>query len=300
MPRCPVVDTPRLTPLGLVPLALAMLVVLAPPAGLRAQDQQHGKIKDVERSADNATKGKGHHDHGDHDDDGGGFFFGLLRFFFHHGQAAAQTTASDTTSPPPEPPSQGYLAYPYAHPSALGSFVLQNVTTGREFGNVSATYFRDDGSTLRSGQFALDAAYANLLFSAEYDYYREPLPEGTDYLHLGRFGLDGVGRVGDIGYFKAGLALQMAFTDDGHEAGGPELDAGLQLFPIRPIGVGATARFAALTWHGGPLFGTGFADLAGNGSVFIGRVELQAGYRWTRVGIGAPFHGPVLGMRVWF
>ena len=300
MPHCLVMNAPRLTPLGLVPLALAMLVVLAPPPGLRAQDEHHGKIDDVEHSADNATKGKDHHDHDDHDDDGGGFFFGILRFFFHHGHRAQQAAVSDTTTPPPEPPGQGYLAYPYARPRELSSFVLQNVTAGREFGNVSATYFRDDGSTLRSGQFALDAAYGNVLLTAEYDYYREPLAEETDYLHLGRIGVDGVGRVGDIGYFKAGLGLQMAFTDNGHEAGGPELDAGLQLFPIRPIGVGGTARFAALTWHGGPLFGTGFADLTGIGSVFIGRVELQAGYRWTRVGVGAPFHGPIFGMRVWF
>jgi len=293
--------TPRLVPLGLAPLALLALVSLTCPAPLRSQDEPKGKIGDVERSADNATKGKDHHDHGDHDDDGdGGFFFGLLRFIFHRGHSAPQAAVSDTTAPPPEPPSQGYLAYPYARPRDLSSFVLQNVTTGREFGNVSATYFRDDGSTLRSGQLALDAAYANVLFTAEYDYYREPLPEGTDYLHLGRFGLDGVGRVDDIGYFKAGLGLQMAFTGNGHEAGGPELDAGLQLFPIRPIGVSATARFAALTWHGGPLFGTGFADLMGSGSVFLGRVELQAGYRWTRVGVGAPFSGPMLGMRVWF
>ena len=290
----------------LASLATAATLVAVLPAGVRAQDK--GKIGDVEHSADNATKGHGgdHHD-GDHhggrrdDDDGdGGFFVGILRFFLHHGDHAQTAAASDTTAPAPEPPGQGYLPYPYAPPRDLSTFVLQNVTTGREFGNVSVAYFSDDGSTLRAGHFALDAAYQNVLLSAEYSYYREPLADHTDYLHLGRLGVDGVGRVGDIGFFKAGLALQTVFTDNGHYAGGPGIDAGVQLFPIRPFGVGGSARFAALTWKGGPLFGVGFADLAGNGSVFLGRVELQAGYRWTRVGVGSPFHGPVFGMRVWF
>jgi len=278
----------------LASLAVATILVAVFSAGAGAQDK--GKIGDVEHSADNATKGH----HGDHHDGDGGFFVGILRFLVHHGDHAETAAAPDTSAPPPEPPGQGYLPYPYAPPRDLSAFVLRDVTTGREFGNLSAAYFADDGSTLRAGHFGLDAAYGNVLLSAEYSYYREPLADHTDYLHLGRLGVDGVERVGDIGFFKAGLALQTVFTDDGHYAGGPELEAGVQLFPGRPFGVGGSARFAALTWKGGPLFGTGFAELAGNGSVFLGRVELQAGYRWTRVGVGSPFHGPVVGMRVWF
>ena len=291
--------TPRFVPTGLVPLVLAILVSLALPGRLRSQDEHKGKIDDVEQSARNATKGReGHHDHDD-GDGGGGFLFHLVRGLFHV-MAHTQTVPSDSAAPPPEPPSQGYLAYPYARPRDVSTFVLRDVTTGREFASVGAAYFRDDGSTLRAGQFTFDAAYAWALLSAEYSFYREPMPDGTDYLHLGRVAVDGLGPLGDIGYFKAGLAVQAVVTDNLHGAAGPELDLGVQLFPGRPLGVAADARFAAQTWQGGPAFGTGFVDLMGRGSVFIGRVELQAGYRWTRVGVGTPFHGPTLGMRVWF
>jgi len=274
----------------LASLAMAAALLAAVPAGALAQDK--GKISDVEHSADNATKG---HDHDD-DTDGGGFFFFLLRGLVHSSRHAS----SPDSTPPPEPPGQGYLAYPYAERQAPTSFVMRNVATGRGFASFSAAWFRDEESTLRSAQFAFEAAHDQALFTAEYSFYREPLAGGTDYLHLGHVALSGIGPIGDIGYFKIGLALQGVLTDQPRTAGGPGLDVGFQLLPGRPFGFGGSARVAALTWKGGPLFGTGFADFMGNGSVLLGRVELQAGYRWTRIGVGSPFHGPTFGMRVWF
>lgn len=284
-------------PTRVVPLALLALLLAAPARGLAGQER--GKIDYVERSADNAKGNDGGH----HDDDsnGGGFFFFLLRGVFHtFGHRAREAPAFDSGAPPPEPPGQGYLAFPYAAPDAPSSFVLRSVTEGRHFASFSASYFRDDQSTLRAGQFAFEAAYEQALFTAEYSFYREPLTTGTDYLHLGHVALSGLGPLGDVGYFKAGLALQGVVTDQGDAAGGPGLDLGLQIFPGRPLGVGVTGRVAALTWRGGPLFGTGFVDAMGTGSALIGRFELQAGYRWTRVGVGSPFRGPTLGVRVWF
>jgi hypothetical protein len=288
------VNAPRLLPPDFVPLALVALVGLAQPVRLISQDEHKGKIDDVERSAENAKKQGSE----ESDDGGGGFLYGLLRLFFH--VAAHTRPVTGDTLVEPEQPGQGYLAYPWAMPLGPDRFVLRNVTTGREFGTFSASYFIDDQSTLRAGHFSLEGAYDFADVSLEYSLYREPKPGETDYLHLFRIGVAALPRLGDLGYLKVGFAAQGLLLDNGDAAGGPEVELGVQLFPVRPAGLGASARFAPMTWRGGPAFGTGFADLMGNASLFLGRVELQAGYRWTRVGVGAPFRGPTLGMRVWF
>jgi hypothetical protein len=277
------------------PLALFALLGTAAPAALAAQDEGKGKIDDVEHSAQNTPR-SGHHD--DDDDGGGGFLVGMLRFIFH-AQHHAQRTAGDSAAAP-EPPGQGYLKYPWARPLGPERFVLRDVTTGRDFGNVSAAYFIDDQSSLRAAQFTLEGAYDAAHIAFEYAFYREPTASGIDYLHLARVGVSGLPRIGDLGYVKLGVGLQGLYLDDGDAAGGPELEAGVQLFPARPFGLDANARAAAMTWKDGPLFSFGFVDLRAGGSLFVGRVELRAGYQWTRVGVGSPFRGPQLGMRVWF
>jgi len=275
--------------------ALALLLALGAlaPAALTAQDTG-SKIGDVERSAAAASKTD---DSDDDDGSGGGGL--LLHILFAIFRSSGRRSA-DSLVPAPEPPGQGYLPYPYAIAHTPKTYILRRVTKGRTFGSFSASYFTDDGSTLRAGQFSLDAAYGEALFSFEYSYYREPRVGGIDYLHLGRIAVGGLGPLGNAGFLRGGLALQSILTDDGHVAAGPELELGAQLFPARPLAVTADSRFAALTWKGGQLFGVGFVDVMGGASVFLGRFEIQAGYRWTRVGIGAPFHGPTLGMRVWF
>jgi len=286
-------------PAPIVPLALLALLVAAPARGLAGQER--GKIDDVEHSAENA---KGHDDHHHDDaDEGGGFFFFLLRGVFHtfgHHAREAPPLDSAAVEPEPLPPGQGYLAYPYAEHDAPSSFVLRGVREGPGFANVSLSYFADDQSSLRALHIGYEGAWRQALLTAEGSYYREPTAGETDYLVLGHVALSGIGPIGDVGYFKAGLAVQGVLTDRGDAAGGPGLDLGVQLFPGRPLGLGVTGRVAALTWRGGPLFGTGFVDAMGTGSALLGRVELQVGYRWTRVGVGAPFRGPTVGMRVWF
>ena len=287
--------TPRLILRGFVPLMLLALAGLALPSPLRSQDEHKGKIADVQHSADNAKKsGDGR---SDDDDDGGGILFGMIRLLFHVGHARVVTGDSAAV---PEPPGQGYLAYPWATPIGTDRFVLRNVTTGRDFGAFSAAYFIDDQSTLRAAHVTLEGAYDFADVNFEYSLYREPLGAQADYLHLFRIGVAALPRLGDLGYLKLGLAAQGLLLGSGDAAGGPEVELGVQLFPVRPTGISASARFAPMTWRGGPVFGTGFADLMGNGSLFLGRFELQAGYRWTRVGVGRPFRGPTVGMRVWF
>jgi hypothetical protein len=281
----------------LAPLAALALLLAAAPSRLAAQDDQSkGKIDDVEHSASKTPRqGDGYRD----DDEGGGFVFGLLRFFFQS-HPRVVVVAGDTVAPPPEPPGQGYLAYPWARPVGDERFVLHRVTTGQDFGNVSGTYFIDDQSSLRSAQLTLEGAYDMADITLAYSFYREPRPEGTDYLHLARIGVAALPPIGDVGWVKLGVGLQGLYLDNGDAAGGPELEAGIQLFPVRPFGLGANARVAPMTWKDGPLFSFGFVDLQANGSLFIGRVELQAGYQWTRVGVGSPFRGPTAGLRVWF
>jgi len=269
-------------PLSLAPLAFAAL--LAVPAALRAQDSTSGKIGGVQHSADAGKKKGGGGSGGDEDqgEGGGGWGWGVARVFLFG------VFPSDT--------GQGYQHYPYA---GSGPYVRRDVTDGRWYAVVSATYFADDQSTLRANHFAVEWAGGFIRREIEFSSYREPLATRTDHLQMFRLSFTAVPPLGDVGYLKIGGGVQ-AVTLGSDAATGPEFEAGVQLFPRRPFGLGATARVAPLTWNGGEVFGVGFVDLAANGSVFVGPVELQAGYRWTRIGISAPFRGPTLGMRVWF
>jgi len=266
-------------------LALTAVLGAAGATALAAQDStSHGKIGDVQRSADNNKK-KG----SDEDDGGGGgFFFGSFHAF---AQTVWGVFPSDT--------GQGYHRYPYASGSGE-TFVRRDVTSGRTFAAVGASYFVDDESSLRAGHFSVEWAGGIVHREIEFSAYAEPLADRTDHLQMLRLGLTLVPPVGDVGYVKVGAGFQVVVLGSGDAATGPEVEAGVQLFPRRPFGLAATARVAPLTWHGGPTWGVGFVDLMGNGSVFVGRFEVLAGYRWTRIGVGTPFHGPTVGIRVWF
>ncbi len=261
---------------------LALVALLAAPATLRAQDSTSGKIGDVQRSAD-ASKGKGQ---GGDDEGGGGWFFGGWHVF---GEVMFGVFPHDT--------GQGYQTYPYA---SRGSYVRRAVTDGRSFGAVSSAYFADDQSTLKAMHFDVEWAGGLIHRELEFSAFWEPLADGrTDHLQMLRFGFTAVPPLGEVGYLKLGAGFQVV-TVGSDAATGPEFEAGVQLFPARPIGVSATARVAPLTWAGGEVWGVGFVDLMAGGSVFFGPLEVQAGYRWTRVGVGRPFRGPTLGMRIWF
>ena len=265
--------------LTLAPLALAAL--LAAQAALGAQDTTSGKIGDVQRSAGAAKKQGG----APEEEEGGGWFFGGWHAFMHV-----------TFGVWPRDTGQGYQSHPYA---GGGPFVREGVTDGRRFGSVSATYFADDQSTLRADHFSVEWAGGFIRREIEFSAYWEPRPTGTDHLQMFRASFTVVPPLGAIGYWKLGAGVQVV-TVGTDAATGPEIEAGVQLFPVRPFGLGATARVAPLTWSGGPEWSVGFVDLSANGSVFVGPFEIQAGYRWTRIGVGAPFRGPTLGMRVWF
>jgi hypothetical protein len=260
---------------------LALAAFLCAPAALPAQDSTSGKIGDVQRSADNAKKKGG----GGDEEGGGGWFLGSWDAFGH---VFFGVFPRDT--------GQGYESHPYA---GGGPFVRRRVTEGRRFGSVSGTYFADDQSTLRAMHFAVEWAGGLFRREVEFSSYWEPLSGHTDHLQMFRISFTAVPPLGDVGFLRIGAGFQLV-TTGGDAATGPEIEAGVQLFPRRPYGFGATARVAPLTWSGGPEWGVGFVDLGANGSVFVGALELQLGYRWTRIGVGAPFRGPTLGLRVWF
>ena len=195
---------------------------------------------------------------------------------------------------------QGYLAYPYANDEGSGStFVNSRATYRRAFGAVTATGFSDVGSTTRAGHLAIEGAYGLLHGSAEYGQYVEPVAGHTDHLNTARFSVGVLPRLGDRAYLVAGIGARGIILDDGSYALGPEVEAGVQLFPVRPLGATVTYRIAGLRWNGA-TDNFSLAELNATGSVFIGRVELQAGWHWMKLGGSPAFGGPVVGTRIWF
>jgi len=279
--------------LHLAPFALA--AVLAAPAPLPVRPDTGGKIGDVQHSADNAKK-KG--DGGDDGDDGG-----VVAVFLDtpeaivDGFAAACKGVYLLFAYVPVMPGQGYAPYPYA---GGGPFVRRDVASGRTFGAASASYFMDDQSSLRATHVSVQWAGGMLRREVEFSSYAEPGPGGTDHLQMVRLTFSAAPRLGGLGFATFGGGLQVVTLGSGDVASGPELEAGVQLFPARPFGVEAAARVGPMTWSGGPQWGISFADLSAGGSILVGRFAIEAGYRWTRIGVARPFRGPTIGMRVWF
>jgi len=282
----------------LAPPILALfgaLSLAAGTAGAQTRDHSkpaHGKIDGVEREARRAGSQGGSVVATD-DDDGSladQVVFGILHSIFIA----------------PETPGQGYLAYPYAEPHNRDAFVMRRMATGRQFVTMAGTYFNDQyvGGSLQAGQFTLEGANGMALSSLEYTLYREPTQTDTDWLHLARVAIGVAPRLDRFGYMRVLVGARVIVLDNGGSAVGPEFEVGVQAFPVRPWGVSASARGALVQWNSGFNWSWGgtspFADLNGNVSYFLGRVELQAGWRYTKVGTAQAFSGPTAGMRVWF
>jgi hypothetical protein len=201
---------------------------------------------------------------------------------------------------------QGYTRYPYAERDNPDVFAMKGMATGRRFGTVSGMYFDDRtvGGTLQAGQFSLEGANGPVLSSIEYTLYREPTRTDTDWMHLARVGLGGVPRLGRHGIMRVLAGARVIVLDNGESAIGPELELGVQAFPVRPWGFSATARGALVQWNSGLTWSIGgtspFADLMATGSYFVGPVEVQAGWRYTKLGQAQAFNGPTAGIRLWF
>lgn len=193
---------------------------------------------------------------------------------------------------------QGYLDYPYAGGDEGEVFVRRRTVERRTFAAVSGQYFADRGSTTEAGRFSIEGAYAMVRGQAEFNQYVEPVAGGEDRMRTYRVGVGIQPRLGSRGYIVAGAALRGIELDDGSDASGPEAELGLQLFPVRPLGLSVSGRIAALSWTG--LDDFTFRELNAAGSFFMNRVELQGGWHWMRVGDTPAFGGPVVGIRIWF
>lgn len=278
--------------LALPVLGLAGALWLTPDAAVAQREAgtkpDRGKVDGVEREARRA----GREDDGDEwecEDCGGGFF--LFRMI---------GSALQAFFVPSKVPGQGYQRYPYAERDAAEPFVLDSAATGRRFGTFTGMYFNDQdvGGTLQAAQFALEGANGALVSAVEYTLYREPTQTDTDWLHLARVGLGVAPRLGRLGFVRLLAAGRLIVLDNGGAALGPELELGITTFPVRPVGVSANARGALVNWSGGGR--SAFTDLTVTGSCFLGRAELMAGWRYTKVGSAEAFNGPTAGVRLWF
>ena len=195
---------------------------------------------------------------------------------------------------------QGYLPYPYAEHDGTGAtFVERRATRRNSYGSVSGQYFSDVGSTTRAGRFAVEGAFRALRVDAEFGRYAEPLQGGTDHFNTFRLGVGFQPRLGNNGYVVAGLGARTVALDGGLEAGGIEGQLGVQLLPRRPFGVSVTGRLAAMQWEGQRSTFT-LKEMNSTASLFVGRIEIQGGWHWLKLGDAAAFGGPLLGTRIWF
>ena len=217
------------------------------------------------------------------------------RWGWYHGgwwYPARNTRAGDAAG-------QGYDDYPYASSDTASSFVQQHTDRRRSYGVVTGQYFADAGSTTRAGRFGIEGAFGQVRGELEYAYYAEPLTGGgKDEMQTTRFALGVQPRLGHHAFLYVAVGGRALAVNGGHTAGGPEGELGVQLLPRKPFGVNVTGRLADLTWNGQDYFV--MKELNTTGSVFVNRVELQAGWHWLKVAGSPAFGGPVVGLRVWF
>ena len=204
-----------------------------------------------------------------------------------------------------EQPGQGYDDYPYAGADDDPSFVRSNVMHRRAFGAVTGQYFSDAGSDMKAGRFGIEGARGIVRGALEYGFYTEPTVGSRDQLHNVRLGVGLQPRLGDIGYLVVGIGARGISVNSGagipaQNAGGIDGELGVQLLPRKPFGINVTGRIASMQWEGSTDH-FALRELNTTGSVFMNRVELQAGWHWLKIGSSNPaFGGPVAGLRIWF
>ena len=271
--------TRLLTPL----LILALLSLAAPTLAAQQEEQppRRGKIDQVEEDAD-----------GDDED-----VPWALRLIWESGKLLyhlATFIAND------KGPGQGYVDYPYADPRALEHFVLKDVVTHRGYSTLSGSYYADVGSTLTGYRVAWDRVRSVVSLNAEFDTFKEPTATDVDHLAMLRVGAAGLARLSHAAVFRSGLGVRVMVLDDGRAALGPELELGIQAFPLRPVAFDGTFRVAGLSGAGASWFGTALLEGSIGAGVLVGRVEARAGFRTLVIGSSTTLAGPTLGARIWF
>jgi hypothetical protein len=194
---------------------------------------------------------------------------------------------------------QTYLDHPYAEgANAPNAWIQHNAPGRRGYGALTMHYFGDRGSETEAGRFTLEGGYRMLRGEIGYSRYAEPVAGGVDRLHTWRASAGVQPRLGSTASLTAAVAVRGVELSGGDDAYGPEAELGLQLLPGRPLGINVNGRLATLSWTGPDNFT--FRELNTTGSIFVGRVELQAGWHYMKVGSAPAFTGPIAGLRVWF
>jgi len=267
---------------------LLLIAGLAGAAPLQAQSDStrpnRGKIDGVERDQKKGGSGGGS---SSDDCECSGVWF-IVRAT---GELLAHLAA-------PQGVGRGYERYPYAEADRSHPFVISKTEHGRRFGTLSAQYFDDATSTLSGAQFRFEGVAAAWYTSIEYNRYVEQLATETDRLHSWRVGLGALPHLGRSTMLRVGIAARGVVLDDGTGSLGPELELGVQAFPRRPLGLNVTGRLSHQNWATGGDFT--YRELNTTGSLFVGRVEIQAGWHWAKMGSGPAFGGPTIGTRLWF
>ena len=197
-------------------------------------------------------------------------------------------------------PGQGYDDYPYAAGEEDASFVQEHATRRRGYAALSGQFFADGGSDTKAGRFALEGARGLLRGELEYSGYAEPLAGGTDRLHTFRLAVGIQPRLGNQGYVFGAVGLRgLVLNNGGQSAGGIEGELGVQLLPMKPIGISIVGRAALMQWENTDSH-FGMEEVNTTASYFLNRMEFQAGWHWLKVGDAPAFGGPMVGMRVWF
>lgn len=268
----------------LTPFLILALLAGAPPTLAAQQEDEpprRGKIDQVEEDADG-------------DDEGVPW---ALRLIWESGKLLyhlATFIAND------KGPGQGYVDYPYGDPRALEHFVLKGVVAHRGYSTLAGSHYADLGSTLTGYHFAWERVRSVVSLNAEFDTFSEPTATDEDRLAFLRVGAAGLARLSHAAVFRSGLAVRMMVLDDGRAALGPELELGVQAFPLRPLAFDGTFRVAGLSGAGASWFGTALLEGSVGVGVLFGRVEARAGYRTLMIGPSTTLAGPTLGARIWF
>ncbi len=227
----------------------------------------------------------------------GGWWYPAYYPRFHRPDDEGEAREVDEDSEPAF--GQTYLDYPYAGPSLSGSTFVQNDAPGRRgYGTLSGQFFGDRESEVQAGRFSLQGVHR--LFHGEFTYaqYVEPIAGGTDRLQTWHATAGVQPRLGDRASLLVAAGIRGVDVRGGGDAYGPEAELGLRVLPVRPLGINLNGRLASLSWTGDDYFT--FREVDATGSVFVGRIELQAGWHYMKVGSAPAFTGPVAGIRVWF
>ncbi len=191
-----------------------------------------------------------------------------------------------------------FLDYPYAGGPSGATFVQEDAPGRRAYGAITMQYFGERSSEVEAGRVALEYGYRRLHGEIGYTQYAEPVAGGVDRLHTWRASLGAQPRLSDHANLVVAVAFRGITLTGGDDAYGAEAELGLQLLPVRPIGINLNGRAGLASWTGSDQFG--FQELNATGSVFVGRVELQAGWHYFKLDTAPAFTGPMAGLRVWF